>query len=156
MPGFNSGASGFFFCLRVPRISLHSGQEKKNSSSSFVSRCREKPRQRWVKYAPCVLRLPQNRFTPRPSCGNISVSISIIITPHPALSSPHRLVGVARSALRSLRKATRNDLQTEQGVFLKPFFFFFFFVEALQLLWWAASPGLSVREETMAQLLCGC
>lgn len=35
--------------------------------------------------------------------------------PNPASSSliPHRLVGVALSALRSLRKATRADIQSE-------------------------------------------
>lgn len=120
MPGFNSGASGF--CLRVPRISLHSGKEKQQRRQLYVSLQRnastEMNKMRLV-FWDCHRR---DSLPVHPVGTSLSISISII-TPHPALSSPHRLVGVARSALRSLRKATRNDIQIEQGVFLEHFFF---------------------------------
>lgn len=141
MPGLNSGASGF--CLRVPRISLHSRKEKQQRRQLYVSLQRnastEMNKMRLV-FWDCHRR---DSFPVHPVGTSLSASASASAS-SPRIQLSHRLtdwVGVARSALRSLRKATRNDIQIEQGVFFKAYFF----LEAIQLLWRAASPGLSVR-----------
>ena len=150
MPGFNSGASGFFFCLRVPRISLHSGQEKKElcastEMSKICALCFETATEQI--HSPSILweHLCQHQHHHHPA------SSSLIASPAGGRGSVRTAVPTESHEERSSNRAGRFF-----KTFFFFFFFFFFFLEALQLLWWAASPGLSVREETMAQLLCGC
>lgn len=119
---FYFGASGFCFSEAEgsPHIRMRIGRGG-GCSCGFSLRLRRKEGEDlYFGGMRCLFRRDEgvNSGSPRRNTFSISSS-SISSIPHPALclSSLCRLVGVALSALRSLRKVARNDFQKGAGAF---------------------------------------